>query len=411
MAIIKGIVKFIKQLKKNKIDYYDIPEKITNNIDFINAAIENGVMHFGRRGYDVINNQFFVETAYTKSDGRPYKEKTYYFKTFEEYYNFVNDDIYDNSCYYQYEFNKKQIKKMRLDIERLSSDHFIDYTIDDWIIESGSENESKGEIARKKELHKWLDKLISCKNGEAFYDVYSKYHEAGYWENVYSQFIIDQFIAKTGDRAFNVLIDYINRSQDQFVTKILVFRYGYEKVIPAYAPDPSEKIISKRKKELKEFEDRVKGNCEVNRKTGFSEMTQSFCIKDGYIYHGNKRLIYEDVRFFDLFDEFSSYLKNEKSKDKTIDAMLSNFIISNNEKMLVDSNGSHYKVSTNIGERFEVVKTWYDNKRHLIGKQRKRFKYFADFAYFLHYDLSGSDFLSCDGIINLICNDLCQEAT
>ena len=161
MGKIKEIDRYIKQLLKNKIDYYDIPEEITEDDEFILKAKDNGIIFFARRGYDVINNNFFVE-QYINDGDRSYNEGIKTFKTFEEYYNLLKGDIYDNSCYYQYRFSSLQVKEYGLDIERLNADHFIDYTIDDWTCCVPSRDKNDDNEDNKIELkEKTIDIMIN----------------------------------------------------------------------------------------------------------------------------------------------------------------------------------------------------------------------------------------------------------
>lgn len=410
MAKKKEIDKFIKQLLRNKIDYYDIPEDITDDDEFILKAKDNGIISFARRGYDVINNNFFVE-QYINDGDRSYNEGLKTFKTFEEYYNLLKGDIYDNSCYYQYRFSSLQVKEYGLDIERLNADHFIDYTIDDWTCCVPSRDKNDDDEDNKIELIKWLDKFLKCSNGNDFYEMRVKFAESGMGSISLKDnnlFIMDQFIVKGQDKAFDIMIDSCNIRDDFYIAKLLVVRYGYERVIALYNPRTSERMITKRKNYLRSFAEKLASKHTIKREKGFSKITHTFYVRVKHIFEDAKRFNYEDVHFFMTFDEFAAFVNNYLSGSNLLGAKLdmdfSSFVVDEKTKLPQDTNRIIFKTITKVDETFIVTKKWYDNKRHLIDEKEEAFKFFADFAYFLNYDLSGTDFLLCDGIINL--NDI-----
>ena len=55
------IRKIIKQLKRNEIGVFDIPEEYQNSIEIVYFERESGLRITGKRGFDIISNTFFVE--------------------------------------------------------------------------------------------------------------------------------------------------------------------------------------------------------------------------------------------------------------------------------------------------------------------------------------------------------------
>ena len=55
------IKKIIKQLKKNEIRVFDIPEEYENDIQIVIFERKLGLRITGKRGFDIIANSFFVE--------------------------------------------------------------------------------------------------------------------------------------------------------------------------------------------------------------------------------------------------------------------------------------------------------------------------------------------------------------
>ena len=55
------IKKIIRQLKKNEISIFDVPEEYKNNIQLVTFERKSGLRITGKRGFDIIYNSFFVE--------------------------------------------------------------------------------------------------------------------------------------------------------------------------------------------------------------------------------------------------------------------------------------------------------------------------------------------------------------
>ncbi len=92
----KELKKIIRQLKTYKIHVQEVPEEFKNNIDIIRAERRYGLRKSGNRGFDVINQEFFVEEIFYKDstgDAASYSTKEV-FDDFETYYNFLEGDIY-----------------------------------------------------------------------------------------------------------------------------------------------------------------------------------------------------------------------------------------------------------------------------------------------------------------------------
>ena len=65
------IKKIIRQLKKNEISIFDVPEEYKNNIQLVTFERKSGLRITGKRGFDIISNSFFVEEEiiYIDADG------------------------------------------------------------------------------------------------------------------------------------------------------------------------------------------------------------------------------------------------------------------------------------------------------------------------------------------------------
>ena len=122
----------IKSIKNKNINYRDIPLELRDNIDIIETERKSGMRVYSYRGYDVIFNRFFVqEDIIDFIDNSISETITTNFESFDDYYEYLKGNIYEKSCYYQYKFTSRQIKKYKIDINKIKNNAFIDYTITD----------------------------------------------------------------------------------------------------------------------------------------------------------------------------------------------------------------------------------------------------------------------------------------
>ena len=131
------------------------------------------------RGYDVINNEFFVEESIaTEKQGRSYiyDETKITFSTFNEYYDFLDGDIYENSCYYQFVFTDDLVNTYKIDLEKLSFSIELDSTIDKLKSDVSNRKQKYRETKKKlKERKTWIEKFYEAKTYDDFMLVVHNY--------------------------------------------------------------------------------------------------------------------------------------------------------------------------------------------------------------------------------------------
>lgn len=97
------------------------------NMDVVKEERKSGVRKIGHRGFDVISQKFFVE------EQRLSKVDTITFDSFEKYYDFLEGDIYQDACYYQYSFSNEILRQFKLDGNKLKEKKcFVLDTIDNY---------------------------------------------------------------------------------------------------------------------------------------------------------------------------------------------------------------------------------------------------------------------------------------
>lgn len=113
------IKKIIRQLKNNRLSIREIPIEFASDINILRVERELGIRKTTLRGFDVINQDFFVEEELLSRDFEVLYSPKRTFKDFQEYYNYLEGDIYENACYYQYKFSDSFSKSMNLNLRKL----------------------------------------------------------------------------------------------------------------------------------------------------------------------------------------------------------------------------------------------------------------------------------------------------
>lgn len=194
----KEISIIIKNIKKKNIDYQDIPLELRNNIDIIEAERKSGMRVYSHRGYDVIFNRFFVQEYIMDFSNNSILETIITnFELFDDYYEYLKGNIYEKSCYYQCEFTSRQVKKYKIDVNKIKNNAFIDYTIADDSLDNELENlhaEFKSAELKKEKNKLWINKVLDCKNLKELIKVLNNFKKSKYHEYYFEDILIYYFI-------------------------------------------------------------------------------------------------------------------------------------------------------------------------------------------------------------------------
>lgn len=123
----------INKLRKGRLSVLDVPEEFASNKEILQAERTLGLRKSGHRGFDIIKQEFFVEEGLFNRAAKLKGNRKKVFDTFEKYYDYLDGDIYEDACYYQYLFDDDFSKTLNLDLDRLQERKcFISETIDDY---------------------------------------------------------------------------------------------------------------------------------------------------------------------------------------------------------------------------------------------------------------------------------------
>ncbi len=426
----KEIKKIMRQLRTYKLRVQDVPEEFRDNMDIIKAERRYGLRKSGNRGFDAINQEFFVEEEiFYKNftgDMSGFSAKKV-FDEFEAYYNFLKGDIYVNSCYCYYDFSKDEefIKKNKIDVEKLQERKaFITQTIDDITVDiSEEELEAYEEAEKTKELCKeWIVRFDSCKSYEELSKTVQDYRESELADTVDVVFFFFNYIYKdiTDKNRFNIIMEYISAGDypDYKIIYEICHIYDPDEILSNYHYTSGTKNkIYTRKKRLKGYIDKVK-NKEIvfSVYRYFDKHTHFYCEElRGYVNHINQVIppIVTIYRYFETFDEFVDHINgNLKSCDLSaaikINVDFSKYETDEETKLpirkkdkLVCTVEKGFRRNGRYGNSFYVKQQWRNSIGCFITKNEFITNYFFDFVYFLKGDLSNADLLFCDGLSNI----------
>ena len=419
--------RIIKELKSGELEVRNVPKEFALDSNVVKAERKFGLRKSGYRGFDVIAQTFFVEEDWFHTDSSGDLVSILHkmtFDSFEEYYVFLDGDIYVNACYYQYAFEDEFSKNLNLDIDRLTKvKNFVTKTVDDYSCEQSQdeiESYKRCEKVNKKCIKQWLDKFNACDTYGQFKKVCSNYEKSKVSEYKCIEFFFFQYASDAHCRKkhLNVLMKYLSKDYIGgnavlglcliHTPEIIIDKYDYSQ-----ASDTTNK---KHKKEVKDFvEDLKNQNVEMTVEGYFDKVTHFYCEETKvYRYYNNQgrktlnRWRSVDVcRAFETFDEFIKYrngnLKNcDLSGAIDLNVDFSKYTTDDTTKLPIRENAKLtckvLKVYKN--KKFVVYQIWSNEDKKIVKQQVHRFSYFFDFVAFLKGDLSCADLLFCTGMKN-----------
>ena len=404
----KEINSYIKLLKRGEIERNDLPKYVRQDEEFKAAERKAKLRKTDKRGFDIIRNTFFVSELL--KDGDDYwNSDTLYFNSFDEYYNFLSGKIYTNSCYYQCYFDDETIKKYNLDLSKLKNTSFINYQIDETYTPDESYDFDMVEKDKKLFL-KWLEKFEACENADGFLDLRTKLEKSKC--SIKSlEIIVSLLFAKQPEKTFSIIMDLINHDHIYYwVVEELCLRFGGQRVLETL--DLSfiryKNTRYKRKKDIKAIADKVTANnFNISVQKGFSKINHFYYINT-YYYDKNNKYDYLCKReYFETFEEFAGFLSNDLSdcdlSEINFDIDDSKFVCNENTELPAASDEIIYIVEKECvnSNSYSVHQEWTNVNGKVLSEKDEYFEFFFDFAFYLGNDLSGTDFVMCDGIENI----------
>ena len=429
-----SVEEVIMQFDRNENSVLDIPEECRDNIQVIKAERRNGLRITTERGYDVITDRFFVKEDTTVTE-------KYLFQTFEEYYDFLNGDIYQDACYRFYNFPVEIISKYSLDVCKMKErKSFVTDTVTDYY-PSISENE-KLQYKKAEKVHeqccKWIQKFNDCMTIEELQEVVKSYRSSKLCEIVNEHFFFFNYIYKdlNDKKRFNIIMQYISSRAypSVWIQYGMCVIFDPDDVVNAYIYNPSfgaKANFYKSRNVLVSVAEKIKaGKVKLYKRYYFDSITHFFCEETRITEF--KHIFVESRRYFKTFEEFSAYRKNNlkntdlssayelhiDKKDYIIDETTKLPLTLSND-LFCETKKEYHKIHD--AGVFSVQQEWKNEYGAVVAEYTRQFEYFFDFAAFLKDDLSGANLIFCKGMkhlydtdgINLNCakmtSELCEQ--
>ena len=375
----------------------------------------------------MIRQEFFVEEEwfYLGDPDEPYSSKhKEIFPDFEEYYQFLDGDIYDDACYYQYDFPDEIIHKFHLDTNRLyARNSLISDTINGSLPGLSPEDRKVYqhiEKTVKKQYQNWLDKFNACSTYEELKKVCGKYERSAFFEKMPLRFFLFQYAYHdpSDKRRMDILMEYLSKDYcGGEAVQGLCLIYNPEEVVQKFNYNQQSKVTnSRRKKEVRDFaNDWVNHNVVTETRGYFDSQTHLYCNETSVYQYTNcrgRKVLYrlesccvKVCHVFTAFEDFASSRNRDLRNcdlsgaiDLEIDTSMyqtdstTKLPVTADTDILYSISKSYWK------DKFIVIQQWKNSKGQTIAKQLHKFEYFFDFVSFLKGDLSDSNLVLCEGL-------------
>lgn len=418
----KEIKQIIRQLKSHEMSIRDVPEEVRHDKDIVAAERKFGLRKEFNRGFDVIHNFFFVEEKiFCKGLMGELigQDNRLTFDTFEEYYEYLDGDIYESSCYKYCDFDKYRdfIKKKKIDITRLlEGETFLTETVDDVSLDISQEELDAYDKAEgnKKLIKTWIKKFEGCTSGYDLETVVEKYDKSKMKDILDVSFFFYYYIFKDVDdkNRFNAIMEYMctGKAPEYKIINALCSIYNPNDVIENYDYLGGTKQTNyKHKKKLKDYVKLLNAE-KIKFKTRcyFDDKSHYYCEETEGFEDGRRWASVSYQRYFETFEEFIKYKKGnlngvDLSGAIKLDVDFSLYEMDETTKLpLVAIDDLSCEISKEYQNgKFVVWKEWKTKEGNSVKKNTFVTRYFFDFVYYLKGNLSDSFLVFCDGLENL----------
>lgn len=367
----------------------------------------NYIEHF-TRGYEITGDYFYVDDIiHICFDGKPeldydgnprLRHDTKKFQAFDEYYFYLEGDIYTQSCYFGWSVSDDIIEKYQIEENRLNRNSLLTDSIENhaWnLSEEIMKLVSEGE-SRQKLLKKMLDQLYKCNEPFEIKKVFEHY---GSLIGRDIKIVLSIYF-ETKENAESLFLESVRQHciSDVFFMDILSCCKNPMLFVEQYKPSAraaSTAWTYKNRAKLAaqafaDFENRIEKTRAYYNIAGFFVIATTIRADDG--------LGYVKYKVFKEFCDFANVLANDlsgvdlskcvledvdfaqyKTDDKTVFPLSEKNIIYNLKKTFFDG-------------RYSITQEWKDEYGVAQHSEHFEFEHFSDFIHFIGGNLEGSDF-------------------
>lgn len=398
--------------------HYDLPEAIRENpiiAVIVRAELDAKDRKFGKRGYDVIRNCFFVEQTiktrkYCSIDQQIVICTT--FNTFEDYYTYLAGDIYSRSNYFGYSFSDAEKAVYALNTSKLSTGYPKIRTLE---MCSKSKNAKKQRhppvipTADQELVKHWIDIYSNIKSYDEFIKHYRSSKEAKYyWEQT-----LPNIIRLNAETIIPIYLKFLledHQTTNRPKIAMLCILYGKDDIFALF-PGKLWKLRSEMRAIFKDYQS---GLLVREQQKFYDERCKKFCFTERVFDPRENALsqikacISFRYRSFEEFSEAINYDLSDTDLTNTdiTDLNLAQYKINEKTRLpskavpnLIYSVDKRYDPKKDI---FIVEESWRIAPNAPVQETRKyEMKYYGDFVAFLKKDLSYANLLFCEGLCNV----------
>ena len=368
----------------------------------------------GLRWYDLLSKTFCVD-EYSLENGHSFNDlkEAKRFDSFEEFFKYLDGDIYSYSCFFGYTFTSDEINKFHVNLKKLNFDSFTKETIDDFSLEKILKQKQKETILVELKGQRKMDWVTNCPEFSTYKQLLSlgKKYARDFGLFVPDHFFFSTLLRKRAPRIKNAVIEYFcneGRSLGLSIDEILLFygreaaQYAVEHYIGGVAYSTRRKHISLFNQVLNGYD---KGPNTLRRSAKFDPESHLYVVKDIYVNDDQFNVGME--YYFCKFEEFADFLSGDLSGAILTFAPIKKELIEKyktDEKTLlpIASDYDRYRLVKEYKKgEFIVSQKWINTNNIIINQDDHTFDKIFDFIHFLKKDLSNADLLMCDEVANL----------
>lgn len=408
------LLDIIKKKVKRKVSFLELERDQQRSV--LDYIVNNhlNIRVLGYKWYDVLSKNFFaVEYKPREESMFGIEETELSFDSFEDFYNCVGEDIYQNSCFYGYCFSKEEISNFNIDTSSINFDSFVKETIDEYTFESLNALKKEDEnvnLSRASSMVKWFqnhEAPTSLKELEKIYKQFTK--RFSFWEskNIFFSVILRMHKESIKDSAIQFACKYDAFDGLPFDKILLV--YGREAALYVIEHFDGMCSYATKKRRIRDFKDKLagydSGTFQLHRRLGFDSSLQLYFVRDRY--YNNKNYPVDNQEYFESFDEFVKYVDGNLSGADLSKAPIERkevlkYKTDSKTKLPLSKKYETYEMKKKYtDDGFVVRQRWLDCDGLEILRKEHTFKKFFDYVHFLKGDISESDLLLCDGIENI----------
>lgn len=372
--------------------------------------MSNEQIIIGKRGFDVLKQCFFCE-IFDFVENIITEKRTKEFNSFNDYFEYLDGKIYDNSCYYGFVFSKDIISKYNIKVKKLNMDSFTNDNINIDTYENLTAiniNNFNRLEEKKKDLLKFINAINDNLTYSSFKRKYSKYIDK--YKSFPKKLFFNLCIDKYKEKILKIIIQFVLEYEGSCGLQIedVFFNYGIDEILKALEEIINNYDVTKQKKIKQKINKCVGKHSYIIIDSVYNRSNNLYQINFLYSNNGvddkSKKIIKKYVLFFeDFIKELNYDLSNCNLIDAPLDKnSLLQYKSNDNTRYPGDKKYKNHFIKKQYkyeNLKYSVEQTWIlnDNREYKI---EKTFDYFCDFVYYLNGDLSNANLLYCDGIEN-----------